>query len=961
VLPPPPFPVGSPGLQAHAIDRANPLRWYVTDGRTVLASRDGGCRWEVVLALGADRPDDRVGALEVGPSLQGPGTVWVAIEQQHLPVPRVRAIEADPGVTSHLLRSDDGGGTWDAPAALPFPFGRTTHLLVAPADPDRVYAAVWGRLQVSWDRGASWQDRGFLPWGPGDYLIPPQPVGKPPDEVRDLLRHREDPQARIEHLVVDHHDPDRLWATSAFRVYTSPDAATTWQAGVDEPGRRLPVVVSRPEAAGTTIVPYHRYNGGSVSRYEVSEDSGTSWDLRPTESWGGRLAGSPQSATVGWRGGDVVLTTFDRGLPGAHFALSVYRLAEGTGRFVDIDEFGLAPLYDVQSDLAPTPVFFFRSADRLVIHVPFEREEAGGGAFDPGHGVPTPGNGDGLEGLHPGEPPQRITYPSLEPRPVRPPEPAEVAVSPPLVDLAVGEKQAVDVRVALPPRPTPLDLFVLFDSSDSTARPIRHLALELQALVDALAAEGVGLRIGIGTFTDYPFLPWGGAGDHPYRLHRRVAEPHGELPAELAAAHQPGAGSGTLAGSSALTALFQAATGAGQADPTPPGVTPAEDPSISAGQEAGFGPSAAPVVVTMTDVPFYDAAGHPGPDRADVLAALRERRIRQLGIATGAGGSGGGSVLARPDLEGTAEATGALARHPVACGGTGPDVAPGAPLVCSIDELAPEGIAAVTAALALALPDEGEVSVRTAEGGVGSGSPTLVDLHEGAPAIADQVVVACREGDPPLRTVDVEAVLARSTTGQSEVLGSAAVSVRCSGTQPVPPESAEPSPAPGAPAPANPAQPSPATPAPPPPPPLPVPATGPAPAPAAGPSVAASHVANPASAGAPAPAAGTAQGTAPVAGTAPGAAQGTAPAASPGAAPAPGGSPAQVAATPGGGGASPALSWGDAGRRAPLEAATVHDAANARTAAATLLMAGTSLLLRRHRAAGRLRPVRNRR
>jgi hypothetical protein len=967
LLPPPPFPAGSPGLQAHAIDRANPLRWYVTDGRTVLASHDGGCRWHAVLTLPSDRPDDRVGKLEVGPPRQGPGTLWAAIEHQHLPLPADPVLEAEPTVTSRLVRSDDGGATWDVTAELPFPFGRTTHLVVAPSDPDRIYAAVWGRLQASSDRGGSWDDRGFLPYGPGDYLIPPEPVGRPPEGVRELLRHRQDPTNPVEQLVVDHHDPDRLWATSPFRAYASPDAAMTWRSGVDDPGKRLPVVISRPGTAGTAIVPYHRYSGGQVSHYEVTDDGGAFWDVRPVEEWGGRLAGAPQSATVGWRGGDVVLTTFDRGLPAAHFALSVYRLAEGQGRFVDIDEFSLAPLYDVQSDLAPTPAFFFRSADRLVIHVPFEREEAGGDAFDPGPGAtPTPGGGGGLDDLEPGAPPQRQRFPHLEPRPVAVPEPAEVTVSPASVVLAVGEEQLVDVTVRLPPRPTPLDLFLLLDSSGSTSWPVRHLALELQDLVDALAAEGVGLRVGVGSFTDYPFLPWGSDDDHAYRLHHRVADLRRDLPTELNAAHGSGEGVGTLVGSSALTALFQAATGAGQADPAPPGAPASQDPSIPAGLEAGFGTAAAPVVVTMTDVPFYDAPGHPGPARAEVLNTLGEHRIRQLGIATGLGGSHGGSVLARPDLEQTARATGALARRPVPCGGTGPDVAAAGPLVCTIDERAPEGIAAVTAALALALPDEGGVSVRTTEGGAG-GSPSLVDLHEGAPAVQDQVVVACREGDPPVRTVGVDAVLERATTGQSGVVGTASVSVRCRGSEPAVPEAGEDEDAPGTPAPANPTQPGGVAPAQPPPPPVPVPAAGPAPAPASSPAPAASssgvpsQVANPASAGAPSavasPATGTAQGTAPAPsmGVSPGPDAAPASAAS---ASGSGGSAVQAAAAPGGGGASPAVAWDSAGGRSPLGVATVHHAANARTAAATVLMAGTSLLLRRRRAAQRHRLVR---
>jgi photosystem II stability/assembly factor-like uncharacterized protein len=930
-------------ITAHAVDPVDPRRWYLTDGTSVLRSPDGGCTWDESFRLPSALPPEVARLAGTDPS-------QLVLRITHIEVARTPGhsdrvfltAAAHPatafGFALHLAvvlwRSDDAGRTWEQVAAMAtsgatisapgdHPVSRTA---IAPSDPDVVYALAGGLLYASDDGGSTWEQRN-LPVNPASWR-----------------NHRPGPHP-IDDIAVDPLEAEELWARTGILAHST-DGGRSWRA---HPASRAfggsfytrgPDVQHRPgEPSRVLVVAAHL--GVYLDAYLVSEDGGHTVVEHATADYGGKIAAAPQSLAHGRERDDRVYVT--RRHLVAYPQESIWRFDPVSRRFVSLDEFGLSPVADVQSDLAPTTRFYFRRARDVVV---YDSSQGPGGDPGAGGGSVAPGSNPVPEHVQDHEPCPDGTVP---PAP-REPEPTRLRADPSTVTLPAGGQTTIDAVLEVPPRPSPIDVFFLVDTSNSMGDEIDSLRDTLAEAAANLAARDLDVHAGLGEYNDALTRA----------AYRRLVD-IGPIDCRI-----PRALDGIEVGGMFehhLLALEQVVTGAGSA-------------RVAPGGQATFRPGARRLVLHATDEPFDP--NFVEPTRDVVGAAYRAAGVLHIGLnalAAWQAETRAAPSDVRADLDDMARRTGALAPEGgIDCDGNGlTDIPEGEPVTCdvggllattgfyggNIGRVVTEVVSAMrsTAMVRLAARAPAGVQVEVLD------PEREVDLAEHS-TVRYQVRITCPaagEGTGP-HTIELDA------STPAEQLANAMATVTCgaaAGT--VPAEPAEPSPAPGAPEPANPTQPSPATPAPSPPPPVPVPATGPAPvpatgpAPAAGPSVAASQVANPAGAGAPAPAAGTAQGTAPVAGTAPGAAQGIAPAASPGAAPAPGGSPAQVAAAPGGGGASPALSWGDAGRRAPPEAATVHDAANARTAAATLLMAGTSLLLRRHRAAGRLHLARNRR
>jgi|GEM_PF-644658 len=234
-----------------------------------------------------------------------------------------------------------------------------------------------------------------------------------------------------------------------------------------------------------------------------------------------------------------------------------------------------------------------------------------------------------------------------------------------------------------------VDVYILVDLSGSFIDDLPAFQAEAPAVIAQLSSGDVDLRVGLGTFQDYPVAPFGDAtlGDQAYRRLADISADtpdHAQLLATIASL-QALNGAGADAPQSQLAAMYQAATGAGE-DLSGAGFPGA---SIPAGLQAHFRDGAAKIVLLWTDSPFHHpgdpgAIPYPGPTMAAVTAALQALDpARVVGLSSGPD--------ALPDLQAIAAATGAVAGPGgVDCDADGvTDVPAGAPLVCELSSSGP--------------------------------------------------------------------------------------------------------------------------------------------------------------------------------------------------------------------------------------------------------------------------------
>lgn len=250
-----------------------------------------------------------------------------------------------------------------------------------------------------------------------------------------------------------------------------------------------------------------------------------------------------------------------------------------------------------------------------------------------------------------------------------------------------------------------VDVFIIVDLSGSFIDDLPVFQAQAPAVIQRLIADNPDVHFGLGAFQDYPIPPFGepALGDRAYyRLVDLTADRTQVLGAIAGLSATSGAGADGP--QSQLTALFQAATGAGQ-DLSSAGFPGA---SIPPGQQASFRSGASKLILLWTDAAFHQpgdagAIPYPGPSFAatvDALLALDPAKV--IGISSGSG--------AVADLGAIAAATGAVApAGGVDCNGDGIlDIVPGAPLVCEISSSGPgvgdAVLALTTGAIAAAAP-----------------------------------------------------------------------------------------------------------------------------------------------------------------------------------------------------------------------------------------------------------------
>lgn len=256
-----------------------------------------------------------------------------------------------------------------------------------------------------------------------------------------------------------------------------------------------------------------------------------------------------------------------------------------------------------------------------------------------------------------------------------------------------------------------VDVYFLVDLTGSFEDDLVNFKSQAPGIIASLKAKNANTRFGLGKFEDYPIYPFGEAsyGDQAYQ---RLVDLTTDTTLILNAINGLYTRNGYDIPESQLTALFQAATGAGQ-DLSGLGYSNA---SISAGQQASFRKDANKLILLWTDAPFHNPGdsgniAYPGPSKAQVASAilsaginncdrlpcspgfsstdhteaaavegLDESGLRAMVVGISSGSDG------LSDLQDIARLTGARApENGVDCDSDGTlDISPGGPLVCGI-------------------------------------------------------------------------------------------------------------------------------------------------------------------------------------------------------------------------------------------------------------------------------------
>ncbi|HTQ79309.1 MAG TPA: hypothetical protein VMM92_04890, partial [Thermoanaerobaculia bacterium] len=271
--------VGRTGLHGMTVSPplfapTNPAIAYLATDSGLFSSNDGGSSWSLTL-----------------PSSALAGLHLFAVDPGD---PEVLYGAGIPGFGASLLRSVDGGAHWSAfGSGLP---GSIGSLVFDPQNPAIVYVSAIG-LYRSADHGATFVPASGdiarvivnavvpVPSNPATvYAAVTTPLFKPPisppfslfkSTDRGLTWVRDDlgfNLTEVDHLAVDPHDPQTLYATSAGQLFRSRDGGGSWSAGGS-----VPPISAIVDLKVDPVQPGVLYAATSFSGIFFSPDEGTTW------------------------------------------------------------------------------------------------------------------------------------------------------------------------------------------------------------------------------------------------------------------------------------------------------------------------------------------------------------------------------------------------------------------------------------------------------------------------------------------------------------------------------------------------------------------------------------------------------------------------------------------------------------------------------------------------------------
>lgn len=658
-------------VTAIAVHPSRPATRYATNGTSVERTDDGGCTWREVYAL-PDVPTEE-DTLAVATS----EVVELVAPLDPRAHDRLVLLLRDGNGGPRVLVSVDGGVEpfRDRSEGLP-PGGTPTDLLVAATNPEFLF------LGVRAVPGA--QEPGGSPLPVPVPTLPPLPglPGGPAAPVPTgglwasvdgglTWEARLDPDdlegsTRAIDLLAGHPiAPNRLWAVSDGVLRASTDGGRTFRgkAPSEQEQRELDwdvtavaadvLSTSAGDGAGRLVLlAFSRtsaQDGGPVSLLSVDEGASFDQVRAPgvVDAMAPFLPGTGSFAVSTRAGAD--------GRP----AVTLYSLRRGMlPNTITVSPPVSTPDLAVTTDRSDSPTFHARTPTSLLRYV-------GPAAALPPRVPPVIG-GSQLDSLSPL---------------------GEAVVSPARdeVVLEVGQRVTVPHALTTPRRLTPLDLYVLLDTSESMADDLDAVRADLRALVAALRQRGLDLSVGLGEFK-------GGESSVAYRRVVGVGPSTRAFSAGLDTLVADGFGL-----EAQLIALEQALDGRGE---TAADLLPAEcklsvsdpdrfvteerrtAPPVVGGQAADFRPGSVPVVLMVTDTNFLRPAGTPlkpdcSVDVESVATAYSNKDVHVVGLGVDDVDNGPRAA----DMTELAVATGAMQPPGQSCA---PTISgrPGGPAVC---------------------------------------------------------------------------------------------------------------------------------------------------------------------------------------------------------------------------------------------------------------------------------------
>jgi hypothetical protein len=618
-------------ITSYAVDAQHPGTVVASNGTTIKRSTHAGCDWTDAFSLGlqpsAEVPlsgqTSKITAMTVIN-----GRVLAAVREGTGAASRPHVVGSDSGRAGTYAAADNGLPPQGAPKLIRAATdGRTVYLVLTPVAGDSgpvdtgtlpslppvdspTSGGQNGLLYASTDSGHTWSLRtsaSDLPGGAG-----------------------------LDQLVIDHGNPNRLYAISNGLLYVSQDGGASFT--------RIRVN-NEDVTAVETMGPRQLVAFTKSGLVFLSADGGQRFGSART------IAGVTSAA---YRAGDSLLAIEAGG------ALAVIDPRSGLTRFSGGPT---AVRGSLSGDVAPQATFHGLSGHALLRFA----DPPPTGAVD----IPV----------------------SVDDIGVPPPPPGRISPDARTVQLKVGTSGVYDYTLAMPKSPTPLDLFFLIDTSGSMSSYIENLKTNIGKVTRAVQGAGINLNVGVGTLgtggrpgevVPPYFNPQDPSdrGSTLYALFRRIGPVDADFARALASVKVKNQG-GNNPAEAQLAALQQATFGPGIKDPNSPAAAPLY--IVQPGQDAGWraAPGVRRIIVHATDEAFDKPAGSPVKPNGDldydtVIRQMNANRVQQIGITTGA-------IESRDDLARMARATHTLAPPGGSDCGEGEILPAGSPLVCDTE------------------------------------------------------------------------------------------------------------------------------------------------------------------------------------------------------------------------------------------------------------------------------------